>query len=743
MNKNSSQTFRLLNVSCASCIKSIENALSSITGIEKFQVNFAQRLLTVNGDVTPATIIDAIKQVGYAAELADGKQQDGSGEQVLYKSLWRKTLVGIGFGIILLVIGWFRLIPELDQLKGQIIWLVIGIVVAIAMAYCGGQMFRNAWQALKHHTATMDSLIVSGTSAAWLYSMLVSLVPHLVPIAARHVYFEAAIMIMGFINLGNALEIRARGKTSQAINRLLNLQAKTATLVHNGKEQQVPLGSLKVDDIVRVKPGEKVATDGVITEGHSTVDESMITGEPLAINKKIGDQVTGATFNKSGSFLFKVTRVGEETTLAKIIQLVQNAQNTKPHIAKLADTVSGIFAPAVLIVAIITALIWFNFGPSPVISYMIVTAMSVLVIACPCALGLAAPISVMIGMGKAAEFGVLLRNGEALQLASQLQTILLDKTGTITEGQPEVISHYVLKPFSETQVLQYAASLEKMSEHPLAQAVIAAAKKQSLDFITITDFSAIAGCGVQAKLEEKTVLLGNSKLMQQQGIDITALANQANNIAVLGQTPVYLAIAGVAAGLLGIADPIKNGSKAAIKQLQQRGIKVVMLTGDNEKTAWAVAKQVDIHTVEANVLPDDKNKVVEKYQRQGIKVGMVGDGINDAPALARANVGFAIGSGTDVAIESADVTLMNSSLMSVLHAITVSQVTMRNIKQNLCGAFLYNVLGIPIAAGVLFPFFHFLLNPMIGGAAMALSSVTVVSNANRLRFFRLSQRDVT
>jgi len=735
------QQFRLLDVSCASCVQSIENALSGIVGIEQVQVNFAQRLLIVTGDVAATTVIAAVKQAGYATALDDNDDVEVDAEQVLYKKLLRKMSVGIGFGVILLIAEWTNIVPPLTQLSGQLIWIVVGILVAIAMWYCGGQMFRNAWQALKHHTATMDSLIVLGTSAAWIYSMLVSIYPAIVPLAAQHVYFEAAIMIIGFITLGNALEIRVRGKTSKAINRLFDLQAKTATLVEAGEERQVPLEQLKIGDIVRVKPGEKVASDGVITEGHSNLDESMITGEPLPTSKKVGDNVTGATLNKSGSFLFKVTRIGEETTLARIIQLVQNAQNSKPKIAKLADSVAAVFAPAVLIIAIVTALIWLNFGPSPVVSYMIVTAMSVLVIACPCALGLASPISVMIGMGKAAEFGVLIRNGEALQLANHLQVMLLDKTGTITAGQPAVIDIQSLAPLDENSVLHYAASIEQSSEHPLANALLDAGKKAQLKLSAVADFKAIAGYGVSALIDNKAVLLGNDKLMQQQHIDIAALQDKANEIAKLGQTPIYLAVAQQAAGLIAVADPIKPDSKAAIQALQQKGIEVVMLTGDNETTAHAVAAQVGIKQVEANVLPEDKNKMVKKYQAQGAKVGMVGDGINDAPALVQANVGFAIGSGVDVAIESADVTLMNSSLMSVANAIAISHATLRNIKQNLYGAFIYNVLGIPIAAGVLFPFFHFLLNPLIGALAMALSSVTVVSNANRLRLFSLSIRE--
>ena len=726
--------FNLLDVSCASCVKTIESALSHVEDITSFSVNFAQRTVTVEGDIAPEQVINRIKTAGYTAELAD---DDKNTEVGLLKALIIRTSLGIGFGSILFILAWINILPSLDVIQGQIIWLVIGLLVAGAMWYCGSQMFRNAWQALKHHNATMDSLIVLGTSAAWIFSMAVSLFPHMVPAGSRHVYFEAAIMIIGFVNLGSLLEIRARGKTSQAINRLLDLQAKTATIVVDGNDKTVAIDTLKLGDIVRVKPGEKIATDGVITQGHSNVDEAMITGEPIPVSKKVGDEVTGGTINKSGSFLFKVTRIGTETTLSRIVELVQNAQNTKPQIAKLADTVAGVFAPAVLIIAVLTALIWFNWGPSPVVAYMLVTAMTVLVIACPCALGLASPISVMVGMGKAAQYGVLIRNGQALQTASSLNVMLLDKTGTITKGEPEVIDVYAINDFTRHDLVSYAASIEQSSEHPLASAIIRAGKKDNVTTQLSSDFKAIAGYGVSAVIADKKVLLGNDKLMHKENIDINLLINKANSIAHLGQTPIYLAIEGVAAGVIAVADPIKPDSKGAIKVLRKQGVKLIMLTGDNEKTARAVAYQVGIKHVEANVLPEDKVNVVKKYQLRGEKVGMVGDGINDAAALAQANVGFAIASGTDVAIESADVTLMNNSLMSIPNAIAVSKATMRNIKQNLWGAFIYNAAGIPIAAGILYPWFHFLLNPMLGGLAMALSSVTVVSNANRLRFFKL------
>lgn len=727
------QTFKLLNVSCASCVKTIENALSKIQGIE-YAVNFAQRQVTILGNVQTSVVINTIQQAGYDAVLFNDNADEYASH--LQNKLILKTTLAICLGVVLFLTAWFNLVPSLESLVGRIAWIAIGLLTLFAMWFCGGHIYRAAWQALKHFSSTMDSLIALGTGAAWFYSMLVSLVPQIVPLGSRHVYYEAAIMIIGFINLGSLLESRARGKTSAAINRLLDLQAKTATIVVDGQDKVIALDALQVNDIVRVKPGEKIATDGIITEGQSSVDEAMITGEPVPITKAVGDKVIGGTMNKTGSFLFKVATVGSETTLAKIIQLVQQAQNSKPKIAKLADSVASIFTPTVLLIAIITAVFWFFFGPVPVAAYMLVTFMAVLVIACPCALGLAAPISVMLGIGKAAEYGALVRNGQAMQLATQLNVILLDKTGTLTKGSPDVVDLYCINDVTENQLLCYAASIERNSEHPLASAIVNAAQKETLTLLPSSNFLAQSGLGVEATIEKQTVLLGNKKLMQEKGIDTNLLEHKANSMSMLGQTPIFVAINAKAAGVIAIADPIKPEAKSAVKKLQRQGLKVVMLTGDNLKTANAVADQLGIKFVEAGVLPSEKAATVKKFQQENNKVAMVGDGINDAPALAQADVGFAMGAGTDVAIESADITLMNNSVMSVPNTLAVSRATMRNIKQNLWGAFIYNSAGIPIAAGILYPWFHFLLNPMIGALAMALSSVTVVTNANRLRFFK-------
>jgi len=560
--------------------------------------------------------------------------------------------------------------------------------------------------------------------------------PTLVPESARHVYFEAALIIIALVDLGAALEIRARGKTSEAIKRLIGLQAKTARRVDaEGNEKDVPIEDLQVDDILRVRPGEKIPVDGVLTEGHSSIDESMLTGEPMPVNKKVNDLLFGSTINKTGGFLMKATKVGKDTMLSQIIQLVQQAQSTKPPIAKLADSVSGYFVPTVLILAVVTAIVWFNVGFSA--GFILVTSMTVLIIACPCALGLAAPISVMVGMGKAAEYGVLIRNGEGLQRASELTTLILDKTGTITKGQPEVVKMITTQSFDEATLLHYAGSIEQASEHPLAQAIVEHAKKHAIELSKVDDFNAITGQGVLASIDGKTILLGNQRLMTEHQLSVNELLTQSNELASLGQTPMFIAIDQQVAGIIAVADPIKEDSKTAIKQLQKLGIHVVMITGDNQKTAHAVAKQVGIQEVFAEVLPEYKADHVKKLQSKHTVIGMVGDGINDAPALAQADVGFAIGAGTDVAIESADITLISNSLQGVLNAIAVSKATLYNIKQNLFGAFIYNTIGIPIAAGVLFPMIGLLLNPMIAGFAMAASSLTVVSNANRLRFFKV------
>ena len=738
MQKNNIK-FILSGISCASCVKTIETNLNNIENITEAKVNFAERTLIISGDVNPTVVINTIKSLGYSAKVADDKaHEQQEQEEFLHakKLLIKAAIAGIAGGI-LLIGDLINILPGIQSFQDSAFWFIIGLVTLSIMTYAGGHLYRNAWQAFKNHQSTMDTLVSLGTGTAWFFSMLVVLFPAIVPELARHVYFEAALIIIALINLGASLEIKARGKTSQAIKRLIGLSAKTARVVKDNQEIDIPIAKVQLNDIIRVRPGEKIAVDGKVIEGQSSIDESMITGEPMPTTKKIGDAVIGGTINKTGSFLFKATHIGKDTALAQIINMVQQAQNTKPPIAKLVDIVSSYFVPAVMVIAILTVLIWFNFSTAtPVVGYMLVTGMTVLIIACPCALGLAAPISVMVGMGKAAEFGILIRNGNALQTASKINTIVLDKTGTITKGHPELTEIIAINNTSNDELICIAASIERQSEHPLALAIVNYAQEKNITLKSISKFNAIEGHGVQATIDHQTILLGNSKLMREQGIDCSSLINQADTLSSQGHTVIYVAKNKQLMGAIGISDPIKEDSLDAIKRLQQLGITVYMLTGDNEKTANAVAKRVGITHVFAQVLPKDKaNKIIE-LQKQGQIIGMVGDGINDAPALAQANIGFAIGSGTDVAIESADVTLMRNSIHGVVDAISISKATMSNIKQNLFGAFIYNGIGIPVAAGILYPILGILLNPMIAGAAMAMSSVTVVTNANRLRLFK-------
>src|SRR5690554_852551 len=563
------------------------------------------------------------------------------------------------------------------------------------------------------------------------------------PEVAHGIYFEASAMIIGLMLLGNALELRARGRTSDALKRLLDLQSRTARVIRDGEERELDIDEVREGDHIRVRPGERLPVDGEVTEGQSHIDESMLTGEPLPVAKAAGDEVSAGTVNGKGSLVYRATRVGADTRLGRITEQVASAQNSRPPIGELADKVSSIFVPTVMIIAVLTALAWFNFGAEPRVIHMLVTATTVLIIACPCALGLATPISTMIGVGKAAEHGVLVRSGEALQVASKLTTLVVDKTGTLTEGKPSVTEAHLfaLEGRDEQEILSLVAALERGSEHPLAAALLTYCEEQAeeadADAAEIRNFESVTGGGVKAEtLEGESLLLGNARLLEEAGVDLAGGRQKAGELEEKARTVVYLAVGGRLAALFGISDPLRHDTVAAIKRLQADGLKVVMLTGDNEHTAAAIAREVGIDEFRAGLLPEDKHTEIERLQAAGEKVGMVGDGINDAPALARADVGFAIGQGTDVAIESAGITLMRGSLHGVASAIEISRATLSNIKQNLVGAFGYNTLCIPIAAGVLYPFTGLLLSPMIAGAAMSLSSITVVSNANRLRLFK-------
>ncbi|MBT8108291.1 MAG: heavy metal translocating P-type ATPase [Gammaproteobacteria bacterium] len=725
-------------MSCAGCVSRVEKALQAAPGVSAAVVNFAEHTATVEGDVDADALVAAVVDTGFeAAELRgiDDLAEKEAAEHEHYRDLLKKAAVAAALGAPQFVFGMAGWLPDIAS--GRPFWFVIGLLTLAMLAYSGGHFFTGALKLARRREANMDTLIALGTGTAWAYSMIILALPGLVPEMARHAYFEAAAIIIAFINLGSALEMRARGKTSEAIKRLIGLQPRTARVVRDGVEQDIPIENVGLEETLRVRPGERIAVDGEIIEGRSSIDESMLTGEPIPVEKSAGDSVVAGTINKTGSFLFVAQRIGKDTALARIIAMVRKAQASKPEIGRLVDRVAAVFVPAVILVAILTFVAWFTLGPAgQELSYAVVTAMTVLIIACPCALGLATPISIMIGVGKAAEFGALIRNGDALQLAGRLDTIVLDKTGTVTEGRPSVTAIHPAGGRGEDELLRVAASLEQASEHPLAEAVVLAARDRQIDLAAAEDFAAIAGHGAEARVDGRKILVGSRKFMDDRGVDVSPIHAAAAELASTAATPVYVAVDNAAAGVIGIADAIKTDSPQAIAALCESGLRVVLLTGDNRATAEAVAREVGIDEVLAEVLPEEKADKVAELQQGGGRVGMVGDGINDAPALARADVGFAIGTGTDVAIESADITLMGGSLQGVVDAIAVSKATVRNIKQNLFGAFIYNTLSIPIAAGVLYGLLGVLLNPMIAGAAMAMSSVTVVSNANRLRLIK-------
>jgi Cu+-exporting ATPase len=732
---------------CASCVGKIESALNGVPGVSHAQMNFADRSATVKGECDAKALINAVESIGYEASCVEGHTLDADSSQreqadlAHYRQLLRDTFLGLGLGIPLMAYGLLGGSMTVDSPKQQLAWFIVALLCFALMLTAGRRFYLGAWRSLIHKSATMDTLVALGTGAAWLYSMLVVLMPGAFPELARHIYFEASAMIIGLINFGLALEARARRHTGEALNSLIGLQAKTARKIEGERETDVPIAEIKLGDHIRIRPGERVAIDGVVVEGQTTIDESMLTGEPLPYAKAPGDKVVAGSINKTGSIVAEVNALGEKTALANIIRLVKQAQNAKPSIGRLADRVSSFFVPAVVVIAIITVAFWLYWGPSPALAHALVAATSVLIIACPCALGLATPMSIMVGVGKAAEYGILIRKGEALQLSASIKTMVFDKTGTITLGEPKVSKVISAPNSSDDALLAAALSVERASEHPLAEAIVEYAEHNGLTAEPLTKFNAVPGKGVVASIGSKSVLLGNQALMDANDValrlggenDFIEISRQ---LASEAMTPIFVAIDKHLAGIIAISDPIKPDSIGAIQRLKKMGIKAIMLTGDNALTAKAVAAKVGIDQFYAEVLPDQKARLLNEFQTEGTVVGMVGDGINDAPALATANVGFAIGTGTDVAIESADITLMRGSLNGLVDAIVLSRAIMRNIKQNLFGAFFYNTLGIPVAAGVFYPLFGLLLNPVVAGAAMALSSVTVVSNANRLRIFK-------
>ncbi len=725
---------------CASCVNTIEKALKSVDGITGAHMNLADNTATATGHADPQTLIKAVENSGYGASViedpdaADDQKQEEDRRQ--YKSLLVKMAISLSLGLGLMIwgMGFGTMMVTEDN---QMTWLTLGIITLVVMAATGGHFYTGAWKAFRHHNANMDTLIALGTGTAWVYSIVVASAPYALPEMARHVYFEASAMIIGLINLGQALELRAKGKTSEAVRRLLDLRAKTARVFRDGEEQDLPVEQVKAGDLIRVRPGESVPVDGEITEGSTRIDESMLTGEPMPVSKGQGDEVSAGTLNTHGSIIYKATRVGSDTALAQIIRLVKKAQGSKPAIGRLADKISSVFVPTVMLIAVVAALVWYNVGPEPAVVHMMVAATTVLIIACPCALGLATPMSVMVGVGKAAEYGALIRQGDALQTAGKLDLVILDKTGTITEGHPAVTRTHATDDDSG-RLLALAAGLEQHSEHPLAEAIMAKAKEENASPENVTGFEALNGKGVKGEFDGQPVRLGNRRWLEKEGVDLAGLQKEADTITSEAGTPLFLALGNKALGVIGVADAVKPDSEAAIRRLHDAGIRVMMVTGDVDATAKAIARKTGIDDYRAEVLPEDKATIVSEMRGKGYTVAMVGDGINDAPALAAADVGFAIGTGTDVAIESAGITLMRGSLHGVADAIEISRATVRNIHQNLFGAFIYNSMGIPVAAGLLYPFWGILMSPILAGAAMSASSVTVVTNANRLRLFKTS-----
>jgi len=744
--------FKIEGITCGSCVDKIEGALHGTAGVVSANVSVSSEEAVVEylpsvADLT--AIKEAVASAGYKVVEAPAPSSQMEADKEAkerereYKSLMRKWWFGAAVGSFTMIMSYPWLFPVLrdwfprESHSLWYVWAGMGIAALAVIGYSGWHFFTGAWDALRHRSANMHTLIALGTGIAWIYSTIALLFPQIFPSAVvTDVYYDVTVVVIALVDLGLAMELKAKGRTSEAIKKLVGLQAKTARVVRDGKELDIPVEEVLVEDVVVVRPGEKIPVDGDIIEGSSAVDESMVTGESLPVEKKVGDEVIGATINKTGAFKFRATKVGKDTALASIIRMVQDAQGSKVPVQRIVDVVSGYFTPAVAILAILGFMLWYTFGPEPRLAFALIVAVTTLIIACPCALGMATPMSLTTGVGLGAVNGILIRGGESLQTARGLESIILDKTGTITHGKPVLTDVVMVKDADESTMLRLAGGVEKSSEHPLAAAIVEGAAGRGLDLSDAESFNAIPGHGIEARIEGRTLLLGNVKLMRDRKIPLEGLEAAASKLADDGKTPMYVAVDNKAMGIVAVADTVKEDSKEAIQALKKMGLKVVMITGDNERTANAIGRQVGIDRVLAEVLPQDKAFNVQKLQLEGKMVGMVGDGINDAPALAQADVGFAIGTGTDVAIAASDITLIKGSLRGVVMAIQISRATMTNVFQNLFGAFIYNVLGLPVALGILYPFMGILLSPLLAAIAMSFSSVTVIANANRLKLWK-------
>ncbi len=733
-------------MSCASCVRRVETALAGVPGVLEASVNLAtnQALVSyVPGLAEPADIAAASAEAGYPAKPLNeiGADEEKAAQEREIGKLRRDAIFAAAFTVPLVIVAMGRHLPGTEGIYSVLperAWMLVELILVLPVQFfAGARFYRQGWAEMRHLAPGMSSLVMLGTSAAFLYSLIALVVPQVLPEGARHSYFEAAGVIVTLILLGRLMEAVAKGRTSEAIKKLFKLQAKTARITRDGEEREVPVGEVVPGDVIVIRPGERLPVDGIVATGESYVDESMISGEPVPVAKAEGAEVVGGTVNKSGSFTYRATRVGADTVLSQIIRMVEDAQGSKPPIQAMADRIAAVFVPAVISVAVVTFLVWMAVGPSPAISFAFVAAVSVLLVACPCAMGLATPTAIMVGTGKGAEMGVLFRKGAALEELARIGTVVLDKTGTLTRGKPELTDVVVLHPtLAEARILSLVASAEGRSEHPIAEAVLAGAKARGLELHEVESFDAEAGYGIAATVDGHKVEVGADRYMRRIGLDVDAAQAQAQRLADAAKTPLYAAIDGELAAVLAVADPLKEGSRAAIDALSGLGIEVAMLTGDNEGTANAIAAQLGIGRVLAEVLPDQKASEIKRLQGEGRSVAFVGDGINDAPALAQADVGIAIGTGTDIAIEAGDVVLMSGDLRGIVNALGLSRQTLKTIRLNFFWAYAYNVALIPLAAGVFYPLWGVLLSPMLAAGAMSLSSVFVVTNSLRLRSFR-------